>query len=443
MSIGLLFGLTLVLAIAVFTSWTGQSVAAAPTNIPPAHERIVLGMGCFWGAEKRLSALPGVVATAVGYAGGERENPSYYQVLADERRPNVRNHAEVVQVTFDPAQISLAQVLAAFWQHHDPTQGHRQGNDVGSNYRSAIYTTTTAQRTVAEATRATYQQALSAAGFGAITTEIAELTTFYPAEPEHQQYLVRNPTGYCGLGGTGVKFPTAVLDSDALLAKKPPISPAPSPMAKLSQTQQLIVFANEQCSYCAQFERDIAANWAGTVPLTTVTTSQLPDGWTLAQPLWATPTIVLFRDATEVARFTGYQGQPAAFWRWFGEQLLTPEEQKIAYEQGTERPFTGNLLDQYAPGTYIDPLTGAALFRSDSKFNSGSGWPSFFQPINGAVTLHEDHSHGMKRIEVRSASSGIHLGHVFNDGPAPTGQRYCINSRILRFVPDQLTPAGE
>ncbi|MBB1089675.1 peptide-methionine (S)-S-oxide reductase MsrA [Rhodopseudomonas palustris] len=412
---------------------------AAPIDATAAHERIVLGMGCFWGAEKRLAALPGVVATSVGYAGGERENPSYYQVLADERRPTVRNHAEVVQVTFDPGQISLAQILATFWENHDPTQGNRQGNDIGTNYRSAIYFTAPAQQKVAEMTRATYQTALTAAGFGKITTEIAALTQFYPAEPEHQQYLVRNPSGYCGLGGIGVKFPTAVKSTPPSTAS----SAAAVQVTDLSRAQQLIVFASIQCSYCAQFDRDIAANWAGTVPIITTTSTQLPDGWTLAQPLWATPTVVLFRDATEVARFTGYQGQPAAFWRWLGEQLLTPEEQHIAYQHGTERPFTGNLLDQHTPGTYIDPLTGAALFRSDSKFNSGSGWPSFFQPINGAVTLHEDESHGMKRTEVRSASSGIHLGHVFNDGPAPTGQRYCINSHVLRFIPDQLTPAAE
>ncbi|HSH84606.1 MAG TPA: peptide-methionine (R)-S-oxide reductase MsrB [Guyparkeria sp.] len=109
----------------------------------------------------------------------------------------------------------------------------------------------------------------------------------------------------------------------------------------------------------------------------------------------------------------------------------------MAFEQGTERAFSGSHLDETRPGTFVDPITGAPLFRSQAKFKSGSGWPSFFQPVEGAITLHEDSSHGMQRTEVRSASSGIHLGHVFNDGPAPTGKRYCINGEVLKFVPDE------
>ncbi|HNI08447.1 MAG TPA: peptide-methionine (R)-S-oxide reductase MsrB [Thiobacillaceae bacterium] len=119
-----------------------------------------------------------------------------------------------------------------------------------------------------------------------------------------------------------------------------------------------------------------------------------------------------------------------------GYQLLTPEQRRIAFEQGTERPFTGSNLDEHRPGWFVDPVTGARLFRSDTKFNSGTGWPSFFTPAEGAVTLHEDNTLGMRRVEVRSASSGIHLGHVFDDGPPPTGKRYCINGNVLKFVPD-------
>jgi peptide methionine sulfoxide reductase msrA/msrB len=165
-------------------------------------------------------------------------------------------------------------------------------------------------------------------------------------------------------------------------------------------------------------------------------TTTPPDGWSLRQNLWATPTIVLFAQGQEVDRYTGYDGDSKRFWGWLGDHLLSEEERKIAFEQGTERPFTGSLLDNKKPGNYVDPITGVPLFRSDTKFNSGTGWPSFFEPYEGALSTHEDSAHGMTRVEVRSASSGIHLGHVFNDGPPPTGLRYCINSRVLRFVPD-------
>ena len=144
---------------------------------------------------------------------------------------------------------------------------------------------------------------------------------------------------------------------------------------------------------------------------------------------------VLFEKGKEVSRYTGYNGEQARFWQWLGQRLLTPAQQKIAFEQGTERPFTGSNLDEKRPGTFVDPISGAPLFRSDSKFESGTGWPSFFNPLPGAITLHEDVTLGMKRVEVRSASSGIHLGHVFNDGPRPTGLRYCNNGVALRFIP--------
>jgi len=165
-------------------------------------------------------------------------------------------------------------------------------------------------------------------------------------------------------------------------------------------------------------------------------TTKPPAGWTLERPLFATPTIVLFEDGKEVSRYTGYKGDADRFWKWLGFRVLTPEQRRIAFEQGTEPPFTGSHLDEHRPGVFVDPITGAPLFRADAKFNSGTGWPSFFQPVPGAITLHEDDSHGMRRVEVRSASSGIHLGHVFNDGPPPTHKRYCINGDVLTFVPD-------
>lgn len=166
---------------------------------PAAMQQAIFGMGCFWGAERAFWKLPGVYSTAVGYAGGVTENPTYEQVCS-----GTTGHAEVVLVIFDPTQISYPQLLAQFWERHDPTQGMRQGNDLGTQYRSAIYTRDAAQEELAQASRARYQDRLRAAGYGAITTEIAPIKAFFYAEDYHQQYLGKNPSGYCGLGGTGV-----------------------------------------------------------------------------------------------------------------------------------------------------------------------------------------------------------------------------------------------
>ena len=160
-------------------------------------------MGCFWGAERVFWQAPGVYTTAVGYAGGYTPNPTYEEVCSGRT-----GHAEVVLVVFDPAKTSYEEILRLFWENHDPTQGMRQGNDAGTQYRSAILTTTPAQREAAERSRATFQQALTSSGYGEITTEIADAGEFFYAEPYHQQYLAKNPNGYCGLGGTGVSCPS-------------------------------------------------------------------------------------------------------------------------------------------------------------------------------------------------------------------------------------------
>ena len=161
-----------------------------------------VGMGCFWGAERIFWRLPGVYSTSVGYAGGITPNPTYEETCTGRT-----GHTEAVRVVFDPEQISYGEVLKAFWENHDPTQGMRQGNDIGSQYRSAIYATTDAQLEAAKASRDAYQVALTSAGRGAITTEILPAPEFYYAEDYHQQYLAKNPGGYCGLGGTGVSCP--------------------------------------------------------------------------------------------------------------------------------------------------------------------------------------------------------------------------------------------
>jgi len=198
-----------------------DSAIAAPGNhfvlgnpmrppFPEGLETLVVGMGCFWGAERVFWSLPGVYTTAVGYAGGETPNPTYEEVCSAKT-----GHTEAVLVVFDPARIGYETLLKAFWENHDPTQGMRQGNDVGTQYRSAVYWSSDAERAAAEASRDAFQAELDRAGIGQITTEIAKAGDFFYAEEYHQQYLAKNPNGYCGLGGTGVSCPIGVASAGA------------------------------------------------------------------------------------------------------------------------------------------------------------------------------------------------------------------------------------
>ncbi len=169
---------------------------------PSGFQTAVFGLGCFWGAERKFWQTPGVYSTAVGYAGGHTPNATYEEACSGRT-----GHTEAVLVVFDPAKVSYADLLKVFWESHNPTQGMRQGNDVGTQYRSAIYTSDAAQQAAAEAARVMYGAQLVASGYGAITTEIEPAGAFYYAEPYHQQYLAKNPNGYCGIGGTGVSCP--------------------------------------------------------------------------------------------------------------------------------------------------------------------------------------------------------------------------------------------
>ena len=171
-------------------------------EVPEGHEVAIFGMGCFWGVERMFWKLPGVHLTMVGYAAGFTPNPTYQEVCSGET-----GHNEVVRVVYDPAVISYDDLLRVFWEGHDPTQGMRQGNDVGTQYRSGIYVTSEAQRAAAEASKAMFEARLADKGFGAVTTEIRDAPPFYFAEDYHQQYLAKNPNGYCGIGGTGVTCP--------------------------------------------------------------------------------------------------------------------------------------------------------------------------------------------------------------------------------------------
>lgn len=172
---------------------------------PAGMEQALFGMGCFWGAERKFWQLEGVYSTSVGYAAGYTPNPTYQEVCS-----GLTGHNEVVYVVFDPAVVTYEQILKTFWESHNPTQGMRQGNDVGTQYRSGIYVYSEAQRQLAEASRQAYQEALNRSGYGTITTEILDAPEFYYAEAYHQQYLAKNPGGYCGLGGTNVACPVGV-----------------------------------------------------------------------------------------------------------------------------------------------------------------------------------------------------------------------------------------
>jgi peptide methionine sulfoxide reductase msrA/msrB len=297
--------------------WQNSSAAR---QIPQKTESIVLGMGCFWGAEKRMSALPGVVDVVSGYSGGSYPDPTYSKILASEGLNDVVNYAEVIKVIFDPTVTSVEQILVGFWENHNPTQGNRQGHDVGSNYRSAIFYNSEVQMQAALMTRDAYRKALTVAGFGEITTEIAPLKTFYPAEEYHQDYLAKNPNGYCGLGGTGVKFPSG-MNGDAGAAQ----TFRPLDSARLSQQEQLIVFEAEYCPFCKLFRKQILNGWNASVPITGSLSHLPPKGWELEKDLWATPTIILFRDGKEVARYTGYNGERKHFWDWLGYSTLSGE----------------------------------------------------------------------------------------------------------------------
>ncbi len=290
---------------------------------------IVLGMGCFWGSEKRMQALTGVLDVEAGYAGGDIAQPTY-QTLHDteeaiQQGQAIKNHAEVVKVYYDPKLTSLEQVLIQFWESHNPTQGNRQGNDQGSNYRSVIFYRTDDERQLAEKTRAVYQANLKSADVtDTITTEITPLKNYASAEDYHQDYLEKNPLGYCGLGGTGVAY----LDSGqpengdnahaTRLDQKNQLPKQNWQLFKLDTQRQLIAFEAEECGYCRQFDKDVLSTWNDPTPIVSANLTIPPDGWTLKQALVATPTIVLFKNQQEVARYTGYQSAEK-FWQWLRE----------------------------------------------------------------------------------------------------------------------------
>ncbi|MGE6447515.1 peptide-methionine (S)-S-oxide reductase MsrA [Pseudoalteromonas tetraodonis] len=385
-------------------------------------EKIVLGSGCFWGAEKRYEALNGVLDAESGYADGRGFKPTYRNITKLSRRFDEDNYAEVVQVTFNSNIISARELLQNYYESHDPTQKNRQGNDVGTQYRSIILTTTDQQASIAKAVTSEYQQLLSKADYGKIVTQIKPLERFYSAEEYHQNYLEKNPNGYCPDHSTGVVFTQS---------NKPKIDNT----ALLNGKQIVILDSQSYCPYCEKFKAAVANDYKGTIPMTFRHADQL-DGLTIKSATWATPTILFLENGVEVYSRQGYMNAEQFYKALGAFKLGNSEAYKVAFNAKTDSPYCKEyaIFKNTPDGIFIDKLSGEPLFDTRDRFNSGTGWLSFTHPIKDSVTQHEDNSWGMQRIELKSKSTGIHLGHLF-PGEGPRGQdRYCINATVLEFV---------
>ena len=405
----------------------GSTAQAQDSTMPATRhtDTIVVGAGCFWGVEKRFEAMDGVIDAVSGYADGNGVQPTYRAITQKRNQHNPNNHAEVVQITFNPAVISLTALLQHYFEMHDPTQLNRQGNDIGTQYRSIILTNSQAQADAAQQVQAEYQLLLSKAGYGAITTQIKPLREFFPAEQYHQDYIAKNPNGYCPDHSTGVRFDsdnktqTAAVDNSALLTGK----------------QILVIDSENYCPYCEKFKAEVANSYQGDIPLHFRYASAV-NGLTLKTPTWATPTIILLQDGKEVFGRQGYLS-PDEFYLLLGKFKLGESEAfNVAFDEGTDSRFCQQyeIFKNTPDGVFTDKLSGAALFDTRDRFDSGTGWLSFTKAVNGAVIEKPDNRYGMRRTEIRAKVSGIHLGHVFNDGPNGRA-RYCINATVLDFVP--------
>jgi len=385
-------------------------------------QTIVFAAGCFWGVEKYFEHLHGVKSATSGYAGGSYANPTYDTVLQyRDTKKDIINHTESVEVVYDESQISTEKLIKSFWELHDPTQGNRQGNDKGNNYRSALYYTTDAQRQIAMKSKDIYQKLLTKAGYGKITTEIKALKKFYPAEAYHQNYLEKNPFGYCPNHATGVKFSNKEMQIHTI-----------SPLGG----KEIVVIDAVHCKFCEKFKKDVTEHYNGTIPLRTAHQDALKD-FKLKSKTQGTPTIIFVEDGKEVEAYTGYMDEKT-FYKAVGSFKLgkNSEGYDVAFAQKTD----GRFCKQYeqfkhtGDGVFRDKISGDILFDTKDRFDSGSGWLSFFKAVDGTTIQKEDNSYGMHRVEIIAKKSGAHLGHVFNDAPGGK-QRFCINATVLEFVP--------
>ena len=384
-------------------------------------EKIVLGSGCFWGAEKGYEALDGVIDAVSGYADGEGVRPTYREITKFSNKFNPRNHAEVVEVTFNKNLISLEELIIHYLESHDPTQLNRQGNDLGTQYRSIVlYSDISQEKRILELI-SEYQDLLNKNGYGDIETSVKPLAKFFVAENYHQDYIKKNPNGYCPDHSTGVRFARSNSEQNKN-----------NDLLRIGKN--IVVIEPEGfCPYCERFRKDVSNEYAGSIPLIYRHGSNL-DGLEIKTPTWATPTILFLEQGSEVFGYQGYMS-PKDFYKALGFfKLGDTEAYQVAFNEGTDARYCKEyeIFKNTPDGVFIDKLSGAALFDTKYRFNSSTGWLSFTKPVKDSVYRRADNSYGMRRIEIRSVSSDIHLGHVFNDGPNGL-PRYCINATVLEF----------
>ena len=383
-------------------------------------QTIYLGSGCFWGAEKGYEALDGVINAESGYANGYGVRPNYRTITQLKNKYNENNFAEVVKVTFNNNAISLEKILKHFLENHDPTQLNRQGNDIGTQYRSTILFSNDTQKNLAKKLINQYQDLLTAKGYGKIRTKLEALDNFYLAEEYHQDYLKKNPNGYCPDLSTGIVFSQEqkeYIDNSKLLLGK----------------QILILDSQSFCPYCEKLKEDVTNSYKGSIPLTYRTSDQLHD-LQIQSPTWATPSVIFLENGKEIFAYQGYL-EPKQFYQMLGKfKLGDSEAYDVAFNRGTDARFCKEyqIFKNTPDGIFIDKLSGEPLFDTNDRFVSRSGWLSFTKPVDGSVYELPDNSYGMQRTEIRSVSTDIHLGHVFDDGPNGM-PRYCINATVLEF----------
>ncbi|MDZ7924343.1 MAG: peptide-methionine (S)-S-oxide reductase MsrA [Marinagarivorans sp.] len=417
--------------------WLGACGQAHAEDMPATQNRdaIVLGAGCFWGVEKRFEAIEGVIDAVAGYADGKGVAPNYKAITQAKNKNNPNNFAEVVQITYNPKLLSATALLKKYFEMHDPTQLNRQGNDVGTQYRSIILTTNKAQADAAQQVLLAYQALLTKAGKGAITTVIKPLEKFYPAEKYHQDYLAKNPNGYCPDHSTGVRFDDKTSAPAVTMDNAEMNSAAMDNAALLKGLHIVVLDAEDYCPYCEKYKADVLNNYKGDIALHFRFASQL-QGLTLKTATWATPTTLFLQNGKEVFGRQGYI-DAKTFYHLLGQfKLGKTEAFNVAFEEGTDQRFCKQyaIFKNTPDGVFVDKLSGLPLFDTRDRFDSGTGWLSFTKTVDGAVIEIPDNRYGMKRTEIRAKVSGIHLGHVFDDGPKGK-PRYCINATVLDFVP--------
>ena len=384
---------------------------------------IVFAAGCFWGVEKHFESINGVIDVKSGYVGGNYKNPTYDDVLKYRNLKlsgKIINHTEAVKVKFDNSKVTENKLIKSFWELHDPTQENGQGNDIGNNYRSAIFFTTQKQKNIAIDTKIQYQSLLTLKGYGKIVTQIQPLDKFWLAENYHQNYLKLNPNGYCPNHSTGIKFEKEDIQKDITLP--------------LGGKEILIINSEAFCPYCEKFEKEVSSLYKGTLPLRTVLANSLKN-FNIKTKLDTTPTILFIKDGKEIISHHGFMNNKD-FYKALGDFKLGRDSESyiVAFGQGTDASFCKqyDIFKNTPDGVFIDKLSGDILFDTNDRFNSGTGWLSFYKAVDNSTIEKEDLSYGMRRVEVIAKKSGIHLGHVFDEFQK---RRFCINATVLEFIP--------